>query len=447
MFLQSALPEITRLGLPLNNASLEVFKQHLDPAWIEQALQQTGTQSLRQRLLPAATVVWLILAMALFGDRSMAAVMSHLHLYDTKALGTPRDKPPTKGAIVQARDRLGEAPLRQLFELTADHWLDAGHTDHLFHGLRTLAMDGTQLRLPDSFENAEVFGVPKSGRSRGAFPQLRLVTVMDPYTHLALRGQIGPCTQGELTVAEPLWKQIPPDSLLLLDMGLGCYRTLAQLNELGERRYWMTRKKKNVHCRVIKHLGPGDDLVVLHRPKGLDRSLPETLTARAIHYQWPGYPPQTLLTNLLSPEHFPAQELIAHYHERWESEQSWDELKTDMLDEPGAQLRSRAPERVRQEAWGLLIMYNLVRLQMLELAQEQGVPVRQLSFRGAMLLCANVWQSAWHTSPGSIYELMTELQRNLQLLLLPRRRTRNNPREVKRKMSNYRKKQRRHHLN
>lgn len=119
--LQSALSEITRLGLPLN-ASLEIFQQHLEPAWVEQALQQTGTLSVRRRRLPAQMVVWLILGMALFADRSIQAVMSHLHLYFNSP-SLSQDKPPTAGALVQARDRLGEAPLRRLFELTADHWV------------------------------------------------------------------------------------------------------------------------------------------------------------------------------------------------------------------------------------------------------------------------------------------------------------------------------------
>lgn len=128
-------------------------------------------------------MVWLILGMALFADRSLAAVLSHLRLYGANP-GTPLDQPPTAGAIVQARDRLGEAPLQTLFELTAEHWARQGETDQLFHGLRTLAMDGSTLRVPDSFDNAESFGIPKSGRSLGAFPLLRILTMLDTHSHL-----------------------------------------------------------------------------------------------------------------------------------------------------------------------------------------------------------------------------------------------------------------------
>lgn len=263
---------LNQLGL-LRSPSLDTITQHIDPAWIEQALQQTGTVSIRHRRLPAQQVVWLILGMALFADRSIASVMSHLRLYG-KNPGTPMDQPPTPGAVVQARDRLGEAPLQQLFEITADRWAQQGHTDQLLHGLRTLAMDGSHLVVPDSFDNAEAFGIPRSGRSLGAFPQLRIVTMLDTHSHIALRG----------------------------------------------RRFWMTRKKRNVRYRVVKTLGPGDQLVVLSRPKGLSPKLPSQLVARAIRYHWPGYSPQTLLTSLLSAEHFPAAELIAHYHERWEAE-------------------------------------------------------------------------------------------------------------------------------
>lgn len=442
--MEKELSALNQLGL-LRSPSLDTITQHIDPAWIEQALQQTGTVSIRHRRLPAQQVVWLILGMALFADRSIASVMSHLRLYG-KNPGTPMEQPPTPGAIVQARDRLGEAPLQQLFQITADRWAQQGHTDQRLHGLRTLAMDGSHLVVPDSFDNAEAFGIPRSGRSLGAFPQLRIVTMLDTHSHIALRAQLGPWTVGEPTLAKPLVEQMPPDSVLLVDMGLCGYEILARISAQGGRRFWMTRKKRNVRYRVVKTLGPGDQLVVLSRPKGLSPKLPSQLVARALRYHWPGYSPQTLLTSLLSAEHFPAAELIAHYHERWEAELSLDEVKTHLLVGQGTQLRSRSPERVRQEAWGLLVMYNLVRLQMLRLAHQHGVPARRLSFRGAALLIGSVWASAWLTPPGTIYGLMSEMERNLKQLLLPARRSRSNPREVKRKMSNYPKKQRRHHL-
>lgn len=316
--MEKELSALNQLGL-LRSPSLDTITQHIDPAWIEQALQQTGTVSIRHRRLPAQQVVWLILGMALFADRSIASVMSHLRLYGKNA-GTPMDQPPTPGAIVQARDRLGEAPLQQLFEITADRWAQQGHTDQLLHGLRTLAMDGSHLVVPDSFDNAEAFGIPRSGRSLGAFPQLRIVTMLDTHSHIALRAQLGPWTVGEPTLAKPLVEQMPPDSVLLVDMGLCGYEILARISAQGERRFWMTRKKRNVRYRVVKTLGPGDQLVVLSRPKGLSPKLPSQLVARALRYHWPGYSPQTLLTSLLSAEHFPAAELIAHYHERWEAE-------------------------------------------------------------------------------------------------------------------------------
>lgn len=444
MLIQSAFSDLTQLGLP-PRPSLDTITQHIDPAWIQQALEQTGTVSIRRRRLPAQQVVWLILGMALFADRSLAAVLSHLRLYGANP-GTPLDQPPTAGAIVQARDRLGEAPLQTLFELTAEHWARQGETDQLFHGLRTLAMDGSTLRVPDSFDNAEAFGIPKSGRSLGAFPLLRVVTMMDTHSHLALRAQMGPFGVGEPTLARPLLEHLPSDSLLLIDMGLCGYEALARISAQGGRRFWMTRKKRNVRCHYVKTLGPGDELVTLPRPKSADAQLPPQLVARAIHYQWPGYPPQTLLTSLLSPEHFPAPELIAHYHERWEVELGLDEIKTHLVHSAGAQLRSRTPERVRQEAWGLLTLYNLVRLQMLKVAHEHGVPARGLSFRCATLLIGSVWSSAWLTPPGTIYGLMSEMERNLKQLLLPPRRPRVNRREVKLKMSNFPKKQRRHHV-
>lgn len=150
--------------------------------------------------------------------------------------------------------------------------------------------------------------------------------------------------------------------------------------------------------------------------------------------------------SLLSPEHLPAKDLIKQYHERLDLELSFAEIKTQMLDKYGPNLRFCSPEGVRQEAWGMLVMYNLVRLERLKLAQENAVPARRLSFRGTVLLLGTAWHTAWMTPPGTLYRLLSELERNLKYLLLPERRKRFARREVKRKMSNYPKKQRRHHL-
>jgi len=156
-----------------------------------------------------------------------------------------------------------------------------------------------------------------------------------------------------------------------------------------------------------------------------------------VRYQRPGFRPQTLLTSLLDPASYPAAEIAELYHERWELELGFDEIKTHTLEREEA-LRSRAPERVRQEVWGLAIAYNLLRLHMQHVAQRERVAPSRISFRHTLLLVRNFWQlTAWLTSPGNLPRRLEGLHQELALLILPPRRPRRYPRAVKIKMSSY----------
>jgi hypothetical protein len=164
--------------------------------------------------------------------------------------------------------------------------------------------------------------------------------------------------------------------------------------------------------------------------------LPESLQVRAIRSQRRGFRPQTLLTSLLDPARYSASEIIELYHERWELELGFDAIKTHTLEREET-LRSRAPERVRQEVWGLAIAYNLVRLHMQEVAQRVGVSPWRISFRHALLLLRGFWLTAWVTAPGNLPRRLDGLHQELALLVLPPRRPRRYPRAVKIKMSSY----------
>lgn len=146
--------------------------------------------------------------------------------------------------------------------------------------------------------------------------------------------------------------------------------------------------------------------------------------------------PQTLLTTLLDPVAYPAEEIVEFYHERWELELGFDEIKTHTLKRQEA-LRCRAPQRLRQEIWGLAIGYNLVRLEMKRVAAGASVAPTRISYRHALMLVGNFWVTAWLASPGALPRRRQALQHELALLILPSRRSRNFPRAVKIKMSNY----------
>jgi hypothetical protein len=437
-----------------SEASFSLFAQSLDPAWVEQALTATGTATIRRRKLPAHYVVWLVIGMAMLRDRSIAEVVRHLDLVMPTATGKRQHV--SSSAVVQARDRLGAQPLAWLFHTTAAVWASASAEEHRWRGLAVLGVDGSTLRVPDTPENDTYFG--RAGTSRGnaasAYPQLRLVTLMVLRSHLLLDVAFGPYRNGELSLARDLWLRLPERSLLIADREFAIYENFHALSDPAHQRYWLTRAKQGKRMpslHVIQKLGPGDSLVQL-RPspatRKLHASLPETLTVRAIEYQHNGFRAQILLTSLLDPVAFPAAEIIALYHERWELELAYDEVKTHTLEREESSLRCKNPERVSQELWGLALAYNLVRLTMAEVARRAGVLPNQISYRHTLHFVRAFWISAWLASPGVLPKRLHSLYNELPLLLLPPRRDRAYPRAVKIKMSNYpRKRPRSHNIN
>jgi len=206
-------------------------------------------------------------------------------------------------------------------------------------------------------------------------------------------------------------------------------------------RHWLTPAKSNTTWRVIETLGKDDLLVEMETSSEARKKhphLPTHFDVRAIRYQRKGYPPRTLLTSLVDAKLYPAAELRVLYHERWEIELGFGELKTDMLQRLET-IRSRKPDTVAQELWGLLLAYNLVRLEMERVADETGVAPTRISFIAALRLVVDEW--IWSTNsnaPGAIPRHLTDLRDKIRVFVLPDRRSdRSYPRAVKLKMSNY----------
>jgi hypothetical protein len=184
------------------------------------------------------------------------------------------------------------------------------------------------------------------------------------------------------------------------------------------------------------------ELKVSPQAQRADPSLGKVWTARAIRYEIPGFAPGWLLTSLLNNKVYPAREIIALYHERWELEQGYDEIKTEILDREEC-IRSRIPERVRQEVWGILLAFNLIRLEMERIAEEAEVEPTRISFVMALHLIQDEWLWSASASPGAIPGHLRRLREDMQRYVLPpRRSSRRYPREVKIKMSSYPRKRR-----
>lgn len=424
-------------------ASFALFAETLDPQWIERALQATGKASVRRRKLPAEYVVWLVIGMALLRDRSIQEVVRHLALAWP---GADRHRPSVSGgAVVQARDRLGAQPLAWLFEHTAEGWASVSADEHRWRGLAVFGVDGTTLRVPDSPENAAAFGRP--GTSRGGpaagYPQVRVVALMVLRSHLLATLALGPYRDSELTLAERLWPTLRDRSLLIMDREFATYALFQRLADPSRQRHWLTRAKTGKNApklQTVQRLGPKDAIVELrpsHYIRHLNPALPEALRVRAIRYHKRGFRPQILLTSLLDPVAYPAAEIVELYHERWELELSFDELKTHTLEREEALLRCKAPERIKQELWGLAIAYNLVRLAMARVARKANVLPTRISYRHAVNFIRLFWLTAHLISPGALPRRLDGLHQELALLILPPRRPRQFPRAVKIKMSNF----------
>jgi hypothetical protein len=410
------------------------FAKHLPHEWIERALQSTGTATVRKRRLPAEQVVWLVLGMALFRDRSIVEIVDKLDLALPGAGGAPI----APSAVPQARERLGEEPMAWLFRHSAQHWAHASADRHRWRGLALYGLDGTALRVPDSDENRAHFGSAK-GRTTSGYPMTRAVALMAVRSHLLAAARFGPYTRGEHSYANELWSEVPDHSLTIVDRNFLVAGVLIPLSRAGQERHWLIRAKKNTSWRVVKRLGPKDELVELevsHQARKKEPTLPEVFLARAIRYQRKGFPPQTLLTSLLDANRYPAAEFAGLYHERWEIELGYDEIKTEVLEREES-IRSKSPTAVAQEIWGILLAYNLVRLEMERVADEAGVEPTRISFITALHLVCDEWLWCAVASPGAIPKHLRNLRAKLARLILPPRRARSYPRAVKVKMSSY----------
>lgn len=410
----------------------------INPTWIEAALEATGTATLRKRRLPAEQVIWLVLGMALYRHQPIDGLAARL---DIALPGLDDKLSVAKSAIAQARARLGEEPLRWLFEKCSTKWALESARRHAWRGLAVLGVDGTTVRVPDSAENRSHFGGQNGSAERGTsgYPLVRVVTLMALRSHLLLAASFGPYAS-EVVYARDLWPRIPDTSLTIVDRGFLDAKVLIPIARDGVGRHWLTRAKSTTAFRVLKELGRGDELVELNVSscaRDADPTLPKTWTVRAISYQRPGFAPQLLLTSMLDAKRFPTKEIVALYHERWELELGYDEVKTDLLERQEA-IRSKTPVGVAQELWAIGLAYNLVRLEMERVAAEAMVPPTRISFIMALRLIRDEWMWISGTnSPGAVPGHLRRLREDIARFILPERRVRTQPRAVKLKMSNY----------
>src|SRR4051794_15300157 len=400
-------------------------------------LSRTGRSSERRRLLPADAVVWLVVAMALFAADSIPKAWRRLH--------PSRDHPePTASAFSQARRRLGVAPLRHLFHETARPMATHQTVGAFYRGWRLMGIDGTTLDLPDTPENARTFGRPTTGRAEGAFPQVRLLALCELGTHAVCGLAIKPICHGEVSMVGPLLDHLGPGDLLVWDRGFFSYELIRSVVRRGA--HLLARVKSNTVLRPIRRLPDGSYLAKVYPGEADRRHDTRGITVRVVEYTHddPNRPGagerHRLITDLTNPHDMPAREAPLVYHERWEQELAFDEIKTH-LSGRAVPIRSRAPAGVVQEVYGLVLAHYVVRRVMHDAAVVASQDPDRLSFIDSL----RVLQCQLPESPAvSTERWYQRLLREVRRQILKPRRDRWYARVIKRKMSNWMKKRPEH---
>lgn len=424
----------------LSSFSIEAFSSILQKQWFDEILERTNRNSQRVRKLVAHFVMWLVVALSFYRNLSIQNVLKKLgNVFGVGSLWKG-GKIPGSPATVEARDRLGVAPMLLLARKLSSWLFDKFKEQMKWRGLTLVAVDGATLKMPDTPAN-EAFGRPGASRGRAAFPQMRGVFLVSTVFHFILGQIMGPYRKGEVPLVLMLLRQIPENALVLLDRGFLAWQLLIQICQRGG--HFLVRAKSNVHGRVIKALGKGDRLIEVTLPRALRRSFPELpkfVIVREISALIKGKRFR-FFTSLLDASAYPAAELVACYYKRWEEEISIDEIKTHQCGATTVNrpviFRSKSPRRVFQEAYGLIIAYNLVRAIMAEAAQRYDVEPLRISFTDSLerIRDAAICMAAAPTI--RLPEIYEQLLFSLAQFPLPKRRVRSNRREVCVKMSKF----------
>jgi hypothetical protein len=415
---EQATPDWERLG------------QHLPYEWIEQAVAYAGKASIRQRHLPAEQVVWLVIALALYRHQSISEVVDELDL----ALPDAEVPFVSKSAVAQARQRVGSAPLKALFEISARAWADQDRKQYEFKGLNLFAMDGTTLKTTDTPEHREHFGAQVYPSNRvSSYPQVRGVTLTAVPTHLIRSAAFGPYGVNEMLYAKELLPSIPDDSLTAFDKGFLSAEILCGLTGEGRNRHFIIPAKANTKWELIE--GTLDDGVIEMRvsPQARKKSptLPEFWRARAITVIDQSARKHILLTSLFDRKRYKAADIAGCHARRWQIETSYRELKCTMLGK-ALTLRSKTMDGVYQEIWGALTAYNLVRLEIAKAALAVKCEPTEISFvRAFHTIQYELRWAAVTRSQGKLPALLQRLRERLVAILNEERPGRKADRAVK----------------
>ena len=369
--------------------TLGVIARMFPPEQIEEILQRTNKASIRRRDLPAHVVIYYVIALALFTQASYREVLRCLLEGVQWLMGAgTRIKVAGKSGISQARTRLGWEPVQQLHDQVVHPIATSSTKGAWFRHWRLVSIDGSTMDIPDEPENEAAFGRPSASRGQSAFPQIRFVSLVESGTHILFGTRMSAITVHESRLAREVLPFLEKGMLCLADRGFYSLDLWREAQTTGADLLWRIRST-NKFARE-QELEDGSFLTTVYPYRQKRKQKDGGLKIRVVEYELDGQTPPPdqapdndqryrLITTILDPKVAPGVELASLYHERWEIESAFDELKTHLR---GRQtlLRSRTPNLVRQEFYGLLMAHFAVRGLMHEAALQAAIDPDRVSF-------------------------------------------------------------------
>lgn len=396
---------------------------------VDTVLAETRSQQWRVRDLPSRVVVYLLLAGALFAELGYGQVWARM----TAGLGGLGVATPTASALAQARRRIGAAPLRALFDLLRGPAAGPGTRGVYWRGQLVCAFDGTSMCCPDTPANLRVFC--KGGSNHGGsgyptgYPMIRLLALVACGTRTIIDATFGSTSTGETSYAPGLLGSLHAGMIVLGDRNFAARALITAIAGTGAD--LLIRTKSGRRLPVCRRLPDGSYLSrigsVVVRVVRAEITIVTSAGRRSEVYQ--------LVTTVLDPDHT-AAEIVALYHQRWEIEIAFLELKQTILG--GRVLRARTPAGVEQEVYALLVTYQALRIAIIDatLGQRHVDPDRA-SFTIALNTARDQLIAAAGVLADTVIDLVGVIGRHVLNSLLPARRMRTTPRVVKRAISNY----------
>jgi hypothetical protein len=393
---------------------------------VDAALAATGRTQARIRDLPARVVVYLLLAGCLFAELGYVQVWQRL----TAGLDGLKVATPTASALTKARRRLGPAPLRALFDLLGGPAPVAATSGVRVGGLLVCAIDGTTLSVPDTPANLGVYASQPGHHGGSGYPLLRLVALVACGTRSLIDVVFGPTSSGETTMCERLVGSLRAGMLVLCDRNLTTNTLVGRIAASGA--HLLGRCKTDRKLPVLRRLADGSYLSVMGgvnvRVVGAEITIATRAGRATASYR--------LATTLTDPHCWPAAALVALYHQRWEIETAYLELKSSILG--GRVLRARTPQGIDQEVHALLVCYQLLRLAMADATSTQpNIDPDRASFTIALQAARDQLIQAAGVLAITTIDLAGKIGRAVLANLLADRRLRVAPRIVKRAISKY----------